>query len=94
VKWYSQWVDRLGLTNRPRLRKLLVAVIGSTVVLFGLALIVLSGPAVVVVPLGFAILATEFVWARRLVRRGEELWSKMRRRKRPGPANSLGNDAA
>ncbi len=82
MKWYARWVKRLGLTNRPRLRKLLVAVIGSTVVLFGLARVVLPGPAVLVVPLGFAILATEFVWARRLVRRGGELWSKVRKLKK------------
>jgi tellurite resistance protein TerC len=44
-------------------------VIGSTVLLFGIALIVLPGPAFVVIPLGLTILATEFVWARRLLRR-------------------------
>jgi tellurite resistance protein TerC len=85
-------MERLGLTNRPRLRKMIVAVIGTTVVLFGLALVVLPGPAVIVVPLGLAILATEFAWARRLVKRGEELWSRWRRR-RPLTGDSLGNDA-
>jgi uncharacterized protein (TIGR02611 family) len=79
VKWYWKWVNRLGLADRPRVRKLIVAVIGTTVVLFGLALIVLPGPAVVVVPLGLAILATEFAWARRLVRRGGAVWGKARR---------------
>ncbi len=79
MKWYRDWVHRLGLTNRPRIRKLIVGVIGTTVVLFGLALIILPGPAVVVVPLGLAILATEFAWARRLVRRGGVAWSKARR---------------
>jgi len=34
-------------------------------VLFGIALLVLPGPAVVVIPVGLAILATEFAWARR-----------------------------
>ena len=76
MNWYARWVDRLGLTNRPRVRKLIVAVIGGTVVLFGLALIVLPGPAVIVVPLGLAILATEFAWARRLVRRGRAVWEE------------------
>ena len=89
MTWYSRWIERLGLTNRPRLRKMLIAVIGGTVVLFGLALIVLPGPAVVVVPLGFAILATEFAWARRLVRRGGEIWGRWR-----GKKSSLGNDAS
>ncbi len=69
-------MNRLGLANRPRVRKLIVAVIGSTVVLFGLALIILPGPAVLVVPLGLAILATEFAWARRLIRRGGAVLGK------------------
>ena len=76
------------------MRKTIVAVIGSTVVLFGLVLIILPGPAIVVVPLGLAILATEFAWARRLVRRGGELWGRARRWRRRKPAGSLGNDAA
>ena len=50
-------------------RKVAVAVIGSSVLAFGIALIVLPGPAFIVIPLGLAILATEFLWARRLLRR-------------------------
>ncbi len=36
-----------------------------TVLLIGIALLVLPGPAFIVIPIGLAILATEFVWARR-----------------------------
>ena len=43
-------------------------IIGMTVLLFGIALLVLPGPAVVVIPIGLAILATEFAWARRWLR--------------------------
>ena len=50
-------------------RRVIVAVVGGTVLLIGLALIVLPGPAFLVIPLGLGILATEFVWARRLLRR-------------------------
>ena len=50
-------------------RKVVVAVIGTTVLAFGVALIVLPGPAVVVIPLGLALLGTEFLWARRLLQR-------------------------
>ena len=78
MKWYWKWVNRLGLANRPRVRKLIVAVIGSTLLLFGLALLVLPGPAVIVVPLGLALLATEFAWARRVWRRGRILISRVR----------------
>jgi tellurite resistance protein TerC len=45
-----------------------VAVIGLSVLAFGVALIVLPGPAILVIPLGLAILATEFLWAGRLLR--------------------------
>lgn len=49
-------------------RRLVVLVVGAGILAFGLALIVLPGPAVVVIPAGLAILATEYLWARRLLR--------------------------
>jgi len=49
-------------------RQLVVAVVGCTVVLIGIIMIFTPGPAVVVIPLGLGILATEFVWARTLLR--------------------------
>ena len=50
-------------------RKVAVLVIGVTVLLIGVALVVLPGPAFVVIPLGLGILATEFLWARRIVQK-------------------------
>lgn len=50
-------------------RRLVIAVIGTTVLLLGIALIVLPGPAFIVIPVGLAILAVEFAWARRLLHR-------------------------
>ena len=50
-------------------RRIAVAVVGGTVLAFGVALIVLPGPAFVVIPLGLAILGAEFAWARLWLRR-------------------------
>jgi uncharacterized protein (TIGR02611 family) len=50
-------------------KRILVAVAGSVVVVVGLALLVLPGPGIAVVIAGLAILATEFIWARRLLQR-------------------------
>ncbi|MCE2392156.1 MAG: PGPGW domain-containing protein [Proteobacteria bacterium] len=61
-----------SLRSLHGVRRLLVAVVGATVVLIGVALLVLPGPAVLVIPAGLAILATEFAWARRLLRRVRE----------------------
>lgn len=49
------------------LRKLAVAVLGFSVLACGIACVVLPAPAVLVIPLGLAILATEFRWARNLL---------------------------
>lgn len=77
-RWLQKWITRLGLESRPRLRKFLVGVIGSTIILIGLAMTILPGPAIVVIPVGFAILATEFAWARRVWRRGKILVARVR----------------
>jgi tellurite resistance protein TerC len=50
-------------------KKIIVGVIGFTVLLFGIALLVLPGPAFVVIPIGLAILASEFAWARRILKK-------------------------
>ena len=47
------------------LRKCLVAVLGGALLAAGVAMLFLPGPAVVVIPAALAILALEFVWARR-----------------------------
>ena len=52
-----------------RIKRIVIAIIGFTVLLVGVAMMVLPGPAIVVIPLGLAILGTEFVWARRLLKR-------------------------
>ena len=49
--------------------RLIILVVGVTVVAVGVAMIVLPGPAFVVIPAGLGILATEFMWARRLLDR-------------------------
>jgi tellurite resistance protein TerC len=50
-------------------RRIAVAVIGGSVVLVGIAMIVLPGPAIVVIPLGLGILGLEFAWARHWLRK-------------------------
>jgi uncharacterized protein (TIGR02611 family) len=49
----------------PALRKTAIAIAGFAVLIVGVAFIFLPAPSMVVIPLGFAILAREFPWARR-----------------------------
>ena len=46
-------------------KRIAIAIVGGTVVLIGVAMIVLPGPAVIVIPMGLGILALEFAWAKR-----------------------------
>lgn len=58
-------------------RRIWRSIIGFTVLGIGITLIVLPGPAILVIPIGLAILATEYAWARRYLskfkRGGEKL---------------------
>ena len=47
------------------MRRLFILVIGLTVLLIGVAMVLTPGPAILVIPLGLAILGIEFAWARR-----------------------------
>ena len=65
-------VQRLeGQRERHRRRPLVVRVLfvaaGFTVLLAGLAMLILPGPALLVIPVGLALLSLEFVWAEGLL---------------------------
>jgi tellurite resistance protein TerC len=80
MKW-ARIKAAVSLKDLPAtLRKLIVGVIGGTIVLLGVAMILLPGPAFIVIPVGLGILATEFAWARRAVRRARVMIAKARGR--------------
>jgi uncharacterized protein (TIGR02611 family) len=62
-------------------KRLIVIVIGFTILVAGIAMIVLPGPAFVVIPVGLAILASEFIWARTLLHRVKEHIERLRKKK-------------
>jgi uncharacterized protein (TIGR02611 family) len=68
--WQQRLNAKLGLDRMPVIRKLVYSVVGVTVILIGIVMIVTPGPAVIVIPIGLAILAGEYAWARRIIRRG------------------------
>ena len=60
-------------------KRIVVIVVSGTVLAIGVALIVLPGPAFIVIPLGLAILAIEFAWARRWLHKARELFRRKNR---------------
>jgi len=65
-----------------KLRKVLVTLVGGSLVALGAAMIVLPGPAFLVIPAGLAVLSLEYAWAHRLVDRARRLARRMRNRRR------------
>ena len=50
-------------------RRIAVGIVGGSVLVVGILMIVLPGPAFVVIPLGLGILSLEFAWARSWLRK-------------------------
>ncbi|MEA3186832.1 MAG: hypothetical protein QOD99_662 [Chthoniobacter sp.] len=65
-------------TALKTVKRIMIAVVGGTVVLIGIALIVLPGPAFIVIPAGLAILAVEFAWARRWLQKTRDFVANLR----------------
>lgn len=71
----SPLADELGRIYEitfTSLKRIIILFIGTSVIIVGIIMIFTPGPAIVVIPAGLAILATEFVWARRLLRKMEQ----------------------
>jgi uncharacterized protein (TIGR02611 family) len=45
-------------------KRIVIGIVGGSVLVVGVAMIVLPGPAFVVIPVGLGILSLEFAWAR------------------------------
>lgn len=64
-----EWFLRVGYKAA---RRIVVGVVGGTLVLMGVCMLVLPGPAFVVIPIGLGILGIEFAFARRWLRKIKE----------------------
>ena len=60
--------DPLTVTYRAA-RRIAILAVGGTVLAVGIVMIVAPGPAIVVIPIGLAILAAEFAWAKSWLRK-------------------------
>jgi uncharacterized protein (TIGR02611 family) len=99
-EWADRQVDRASdiLADHGRVFRWMWIAVGFIVVAAGIAMIVFPGPVTVVVPLGLAMLAAVFGWARRLllksVETGEEATRRFRRASTPVKALTMAASAA
>ncbi|WP_206483347.1 PGPGW domain-containing protein [Thalassotalea sp. G2M2-11] len=58
------------------MKKLTLTVVGFACVAIGLIFILLPGPAVIFIPLGLAILSTQYPWAKNWLRKSQRMMRK------------------
>jgi len=75
--WTQRLFSFLKSENIKIVKRVIVSLVGATILLIGVALLVLPGPAFVVIPVGLAILATEYAWARRWLRKARRIASNV-----------------
>jgi uncharacterized protein (TIGR02611 family) len=61
-----------GPRSMQKTKRLLKIVLGFTLLVIGAAMLVLPGPGWLTIGLGLLVLAAEFIWARRLLKRLNE----------------------
>ena len=79
---------RIARITYQAARRIVIAVVGSTVLLLGVFMLVTPGPGLVVIPLGLAILSIEFAWARYWLRKLREKISEHTSRKQAAGAEA------
>jgi len=57
-------------------KRFAVTILGGALLILGLAMMVLPGPGILVIVAGLAVLATEYVWARRLLVKAKQQATK------------------
>ncbi len=85
----ARWVwFPVGVTIRFLMKngkRIAITAVGATLVLVGLVMLVLPGPGILLVIAGLAVLASEYVWAQRMLnyakRKGQEAKDRVVRKK-------------
>jgi tellurite resistance protein TerC len=62
-------IEKFARLTYRMARRIAIALVGTTLLVLGFIMIVTPGPALVVIPIGLAVLSVEFAWARLWLRR-------------------------
>jgi tellurite resistance protein TerC len=73
----NRLVSVWNLENIRVIKRVIVSVVGATVLLIGVALLILPGPAFIAIPVGLAILGSEYAWARRWLKKVRRMASNV-----------------
>jgi uncharacterized protein (TIGR02611 family) len=78
-------------TTYRHARRIVIFIVGCAMLITGLAMLVLPGPAILVIPAGLGVLSLEFAWARRWL---HHLRDRFATTTRPTPVPDLGPETS
>jgi uncharacterized protein (TIGR02611 family) len=87
-------IHRIASMTYKAARRIVIAVVGTTVLLLGVIMLVTPGPGLLFIPLGLGILSIEFAWARHWLRKVREKLSERGAAARSNSAEARRADAA
>ncbi len=70
------------------LKRFAATIVGAALLVLGAAMMVLPGPGILVIVAGLAVLATEYVWAQRLLKRAKSQAEKVQEAAVASPART------
>jgi hypothetical protein len=70
------------------IRRIVIAIVGGTVLLTGIIMIILPLPSILVIPAGLAILGIEFAWARHWLQKVRSYMPRKTDEKKVGMSSS------
>ena|SRR5687767_6322113 len=74
-------------------KRIAIGIVGGTVLILGIVMIVLPGPAFIVIPVGLGILGLEFAWARIWLKKAKAKGLEMARSFKNRDANNRNDNA-
>ncbi len=69
------------IKNFKSVKRAIKIVVGFTILLVGIALLVLPGPGMLIIVFGLIILSAEYIWAQKLLEKGKLGLNKLKIRK-------------
>lgn len=52
--------------RKRKIRKIIISIVGSILLIIGIIMIIVPGPAYLIIPAGLGMLGTEYQWAKRM----------------------------
>ncbi len=62
--------------RKRKIKKIIISIVGGILLIIGIIMIIVPGPAYLIIPAGLGILGSEYMWARKLHQKLKSFFQK------------------